>query len=137
VAPVLRIVWCGHFCPQLPAPFANQTGATKRSAQALANLLNGHSRHPNYFIPAAQSGRNGNGTLPHLQKFCEEFDAGLVGPAISWRRGEGDLQRIANLSSDCIFLSAGMNSDGEGNTAGRFMHWDHRVFSDWRAKKIG
>jgi hypothetical protein len=36
VAPVIvwlvvcALVWCGHSCPQLPAPFANQTGAMKR-----------------------------------------------------------------------------------------------------------
>ena len=85
----------------------------RSAAQPIANALGGHSRNADDFIPASLTGRNGNGRTRHLQKFRQEFNAGLVGSTLDGRSGERDFERIADLASDAGLLSAWMNFHGE------------------------
>jgi hypothetical protein len=55
--------------------------------QATFQFFNRQSSHANYFPAPGLAGSNGNGRSGHLQKFREEFDAGLIGAAFYGRRG--------------------------------------------------
>src|SRR6202453_1027204 len=54
-------------------------------------LFGREPRYMHHFCATGPAGGNGNGRSWQLQKFCEEFDAGVVGLAISRRRSEGNL----------------------------------------------
>src|SRR5439155_72330 len=53
-----------------------------------SNFFGGKSNDPNYFSAAVVAGRYGNGGTRELQKFCQEFDASLIGAAFDRRSGE-------------------------------------------------
>src|SRR5579863_982584 len=78
-----------NVAPLLPlareAGFAPHSRVTS-TAQSFANVFGRHPGDTNDFIPAAETGRNGNGTSWQVQKFGEEFDAGLVGAAFDGGR---------------------------------------------------
>ncbi len=70
----------------------------------------------------ALAGGNGNGRPRHLQKFREEFDAGLVGPALDRRRGQRKFKRVAKFPGDRVLPRPGMNAGhGECHSAGRLL----------------
>lgn len=94
---------------------------TASDAEALAHLLTRQAGYTYHLIPAGLAGCNSNGGTRHLQKFCEEIDAGVVGFAIDGRSGERDLEHVADYASDSVFLRSGMNFDGE-SSARRFCH---------------
>src|SRR6266852_501744 len=50
-------------------------------SNALPDFFSRESRDSDHFLAAGLAGSNGNGRTRHLQKFCEEFDAGLIGTA--------------------------------------------------------
>ena len=104
--------------------------------QPIPQLLRRESRHANDFVAAGLAGRNGNGRSGHLQKFCEEFDAGFVGAAFDGRSGQGDFQRIAEFAGDGVLLRAGMNLDGESDTVGisRTMNIIHHRVTETQSK---
>src|ERR1700722_11915312 len=64
----------------------------RSAAQPIANVMGGPSRNADNFIPASLTGRNGKGRSRHLQKFGEEFNAGVVSSTVDWRRGQRDLE---------------------------------------------
>src|SRR6266403_2996243 len=82
-------------------------------AQTLSYLLSGQPRDPDNLIPAGLAGSNSNGRTRHIQKFRKEFDAGLVCFAVYRRGGERDLEGVAHLASNCVFLRARMDLDCE------------------------
>src|SRR5579863_6732786 len=54
--------------------------------QSLSYFFGTQPSHSNHFIATALAGRNGNGITRNPQKFCKEFDAGFIRPAVN-RRG--------------------------------------------------
>src|SRR5215471_19066231 len=88
-------------------------------------LLGGQSHHADDFIPAAVAGRNGNGRSRHLQKLCEEFDAGLIGAALNGRHGEREFNCVSQFPSDRALFRVRMNSDSEGNTPVAVLDGNH------------
>src|SRR5258708_23309433 len=90
-----------------PVGCAARAPCPRLVAQSIANVLGGHPRYANHFIPAGLAGRNGNGRSRHLQKFREEFDAGGIGAAVDRRCGERDFERVADLAGDGVLLRAG------------------------------
>src|SRR5258707_6781693 len=95
-------------------------------AKAVAHLLGCQTRDPNHSIPAGQAGCNSNGGPRHLQKFCEEFDAGGVGFAVRGRGSQGDFQRVAYFAGDGVLLGARVDFDSEGDSVGRIFNCYHR-----------
>src|SRR5579871_1087845 len=93
--------------------------------ETMPYFLRGQSHHANYFIAAAVAGRNGNGRSRHLQKFCEEFDAGLIGSSLDWRRGERELEGIAEFAGDGVLFRARVNFDGEAYALVAVLDWNH------------
>jgi len=63
----------------------------------------------NHFVPTGLAGGNGNGRARDLQKFCEKFDAGVVGLSIYRRSGERKPQRIANFAGHRILFRPRMD----------------------------
>jgi hypothetical protein len=114
VAPVH--VCRGHSCPRLlpptlPCQFLPVNICSRLHPKKLPNFLCRYARYPNDFVPAALAGRNGNGRSRHLQKICEEFDAGLIGFAVDRRRGQGDFERVADLAGDRVLSGSGLQLD--------------------------
>src|SRR5215469_13639304 len=72
----------------------------------------------NHLIAAGLAGSNSNGGARHLQKFCEEFDTGLVGFTIDRGRGERDFEYVAERADHRILSGARLHFDREGYT-----HW--------------
>lgn len=71
------------------------------------------------------AGSNSNGGARHVQKICQEFNAGLVGLSLDGRRGQRDLENISELTSDGILPGAWVDLDGEGDSGSIFMDWNH------------
>ncbi len=106
-------VWRGH-CFRMG--LAAYCAPGRASTEPDSHLLRGKACHANHFIPAGMTGRNGNGRSRHLQKFCEEFDASLIGSAFDWRCRQREFQRFADHTGDSVFLGARVDSNGEGDT---------------------
>ena len=84
--------------------------------QSLAHKCGSDPCDANDFIPPAQAGRNGNGRSRHLQKFREKFDASVIGAAFQGRRGQRELQRVAQFAGDGILLRPRMHLHRERNS---------------------
>jgi len=82
---------------------------------ALPDSLRRQSCYSNQLSSALLAGRNGNGRARHLQKFCEEFDAGFVGTSFDGRRCQGDLESVAEYARDSVLLGARMNLNREAD----------------------
>jgi hypothetical protein len=82
-------------------------------AQALANFVGRQSYHPNDFITIVLTGSNTNRRAGHLQKFCEEFNAGFIGTSFNRRCGQGKFQCIPDFTRNPILLRAWTHLYGE------------------------
>ena len=103
---------------------------------AFAQFVRRKPRDADDFIPAALAGGNGNGRSRHLQKFREEFDAGLVGSIIYRRTGQRNFERIANLAVESILFGPRMNSYGKRYSAARNPKRDHGYYSLFRVPAV-
>src|ERR1700719_2106560 len=101
------IVPCGRRENPLTALHSNRS----------AYFVRRHSRDANDLIPTGLAGRYGNGRARNLQKICEEFDAGLIGPTVDRRRSQSQFKRAAELADICVFLRARVNFDCEATSS--------------------
>src|SRR5712671_4629988 len=76
---------CRPVCPANEAP----------RSQSSVHFLRRQPRHPDHLIPAGLAGSNSNGRTRHIQKFCEEIDACLIGFAVYGWGGQREFERIA------------------------------------------
>jgi len=80
-------------------------------AQLLFHLRGTDARNPNQLLTAEFSGGYRNRRAWNIQKFRDEIDARLVGAAFDGRRGQRQLERVAQHAGDGVLAGARMHLD--------------------------
>ena len=76
-------------------------------SNVLPDFLGCKSGDSNHFSASGLAGGNGNGTAPHLQKFRQEFDAGLMGTAFHGGEVKETLRASPSSPVIAFFLRTG------------------------------
>jgi len=94
--------------------------------QSPPDFFRGDSNDMNDLVPAGLAGRYGNGGTWNLQKICEEFNAGFIGPSFHGRSGQGHFQRIPELAGDGVLPGTRVDFDCKRAAGRRVVNGDHQ-----------
>jgi hypothetical protein len=102
--------------PAAAKVYCPRSGTAVLRPQPSPDFICGQSCNSNNFVPAGFAGRYGNGRTRHLQKICEEFDAGFIGPSVDCRCGQSQFQRVTDHPGNGVLPGAWLHFNCEAYT---------------------
>ncbi len=91
----------------------------------LAKLLGADAADTHNFKTIFFAAGYGNGGARYFQKFCKEFNAGLIGPAFHGRGLQCEFESVAHFAHNGVVFRPRMDPDCEADTGAVFVDREH------------